>query len=62
MTKPVYRCPDVIGDIIDKAEELGMNVIQLEKQFEDLEPTLWEIETKHECLQYIQEQGFTIEY
>ena len=39
-----------------------MNVVQLEKQFEDLEPALWEIETKHECLQYIQEQGFTIEY
>jgi hypothetical protein len=62
MTKPIYRCPNIIGDIIDKAEELGMNVLQLEKQFEDLEPALWEIETKHECLQYIQEQGFTIEY
>jgi len=62
MTKPVYRCPDIIGDIIDKAEELGMNMAQLEKQFEDLEPALWEIETRHECLRYIQEQGFTIEY
>jgi hypothetical protein len=62
MTKPVYRCPDIIGDIIDKAEELGMDVAKLETELEDLEPALWEIEMKHECLQYIQEQGFTIEY
>ncbi len=62
MTKPVYRCPDVIGEVMEKAEELGMNVVQLEKKLDDLEPALWEIEMKHECLQYIQKQGFTIEY
>jgi hypothetical protein len=47
---------------MEKAEELGMNVVQLEKKLDDLEPALWEIEMKHECIQYIQKQGFTIEY